>query len=155
LAFGTVNTGTPSTKNETITNTGNTNVQISQITVSGTGYSLSGVSVPVTLTPSQTLTFGVVFNPTIAGSANGSVTVASNATGSPATISLSGTGAQAGLTVSPASFNFGSVVDGQTKSQTFTVTNSGTASLTISQLSISALGYTVNGLSIPSAVAPG
>jgi len=155
LAFGTVNTGTSSTKNETITNTGNTNVQISSIAVSGTGYTLNGVSGPVTLTPSQTFTFGVVFNPTTAGSASGSVTVTSNATGSPASISLSGTGAQAGLTVSPASFSFGSVVDGQTKSQTFTVTNSGAASLTISQLSISAVGYTVNGLSIPSSVAPG
>ncbi len=155
VAFGNVNTGTSSTKNETITNTGNTNVQISSITVSGTGYTLSGASVPVTLTPSQTFTFGVVFTPTAAGSASGSVTVTSNATGSPATIVLSGTGVQAGLTVSPASFNFGSVVDGQTKSQAITVTNSGTASLTISQVSISAVGYTVNGLSIPSTVAPG
>jgi hypothetical protein len=155
LAFGNVNTGSSSTKNVTITNTGNTNVQVSSIAVSGAGYTLTGVSVPATLTPSQTLTFGVVFTPSGAGSSSGSVTVTSNASGSPATISLSGTGAQAGLTVSPASFSFGSVVDGQTKSQSFTITNSGTASLTISQLSISAVGYTVNGLSIPSTVAAG
>jgi len=155
LAFGNVNTGTSSTKTETITNTGNTSVQISQIGVSGTGYTLSGATVPATLNPSQTLTFSVVFTPTTAGAASGSVTITSNAAGSPATIALSGTGAQAGLTVSPASFNFGSVIDGQSKSQNFTITNSGTASLTISQLSISAAGYTVNGLSVPSTVAAG
>lgn len=154
LAFGNVNTGTSSTQSETITNTGNTNVQISSIAVSGTGYTLSGVSGPVTLTPSQTFTFGVLFNPTTAGSASGSVTVTSNATGSPATISLTGTGVQAGLSVSPTSFNFGSVIDGQTQSQTFTITNSGTATLTISQVSITATGYSVNGLSATT-LAPG
>src|SRR5262249_28354429 len=155
LAFGNVNTGSSATQAETITNTGNAAVQITQISASGTGYTLSGVSVPATLNPSQALTFSVVFAPTAAGAASGSVTVTSNAAGSPITIALSGTGAQAGLSVSPASFNFGSVIDGQTKSQSFTITNSGSASLTISQLSISAAGYTVNGLSVPSTVAAG
>jgi len=155
LAFGNVNTGTSSTKSETITNTGNTSVQISQITVSGTGYTLSGATVPATLSPSQSLTLNVVFAPTAAGVASGTVSVTSNASGSPATIALSGTGAQPGLAVNPATFNFGSVIDGQSKSQSFTITNSGTASLTISQLSISAPGYTVNGLSVPSTVAAG
>ncbi len=94
VSFGNVNTGSSGTQTETITNTGNSNVQISQITASGTGFSLSGASTPVTLTPSQALTFSVVFSPTSAGSASGTVTVTSNATGSPATITLSGTGVQ-------------------------------------------------------------
>jgi fibronectin type 3 domain-containing protein len=76
----------------TLSNTGNTNVQISQIAVGGVAYSLSGASAPVTLTPSQKLTFGVIFSPTVAGAVSGSVTITSNATGSPATITLSGTG---------------------------------------------------------------
>jgi fibronectin type 3 domain-containing protein len=46
----------------------------------------------VGLSAGQTLTFSVIFSPTNAGSAPGTVTVTSNATGSPATISLSGTG---------------------------------------------------------------
>jgi predicted phage tail protein len=79
---------------ETITNTGNSAVQISAITVSGTGYSLSGAGA-VTLNPSQTFTFSVIFGPSAAGAANGSITVTSNATGSPAAISLTGTGAVA------------------------------------------------------------
>jgi hypothetical protein len=79
---------------ETITNTGNSAVQISAITVSGTGYSLSGAGA-VTLNPSQTFTFNVTFDPNTAGAANGNITVTSNATGSPAAITLTGTGVAA------------------------------------------------------------
>jgi len=93
LSFGNVTTGTSSaTQNVTITNTGNSNVSISQITFSGAGYSMTGGSAPVTLSPSQNLTLTIQFNPTAAGTVNGSISIASNATGSPALISLSGTG---------------------------------------------------------------
>jgi hypothetical protein len=93
LSFGNVTTGTSSaTQNVTITNTGNSNVSISQINLSGAGYSMMGGSAPVTLTPSQNLTLTVQFSPTTAGVANGSISIVSNASGSPATVSLSGTG---------------------------------------------------------------
>jgi len=93
LNFGNVTIGTSSTsQNVAVTNTGNSKVGISQISVSGTGYSVTGGSAPVTLSPSQTLTLTTQFHPTVAGSANGSISIASNATGSPAAVSLSGTG---------------------------------------------------------------
>jgi hypothetical protein len=41
LSFGNITTGTPyASQNVTITNTGNSNVSISQITLSGAGYSM-------------------------------------------------------------------------------------------------------------------
>ncbi len=93
LSFGNITTGTSSTlQNVTITNTGNSNVSISQITLSGSGYSMTGGSAPATLSPSQNLTLTIQFNPTVAGTVSGSISIASNATGSPALISLSGTG---------------------------------------------------------------
>ena len=93
LNFGSVTTGTSSTsQNVAVTNTGNSKVGISQIAVSGTGYSVTGGSAPVTLSPSQTLTLTTQFNPTAAGSSSGNISIASNATGSPAAVSLSGTG---------------------------------------------------------------
>ncbi|PYK93579.1 MAG: hypothetical protein DME36_08960 [Verrucomicrobia bacterium] len=96
LNFGNVTTGTSSTsQNVAVTNTGNSKVGISQISVSGTGYSATGGSAPVTLSPSQTLTLTTQFHPTAAGSANGTISIASNATGSPAAVSLSGTGVAA------------------------------------------------------------
>ena len=62
--------------------------------MSGTGYSLNGAGA-VTLNPSQTFTFSVIFDPSTTGAASGSITVTSNATGSPAAISLTGTGVTA------------------------------------------------------------
>ncbi|PYU50411.1 MAG: hypothetical protein DMG48_13930 [Acidobacteria bacterium] len=93
LTFGSVTTGTSSTsQNVAVTNTGNSKVGISQIAVSGTEYSVTGGSTPVTLSPSQTLTLTAQFHPAGAGSSNGIISIASNATGSPAAVSLSGTG---------------------------------------------------------------
>jgi hypothetical protein len=95
LSFGSVTTGTSSTHGVTVTNTGNASVKITQIGLSGSaGFSLTGAAVPVTLSASQSLTFNVIFNPTTAGNAAGSVTLTSSATGSPSTISLSGTAVQ-------------------------------------------------------------
>jgi hypothetical protein len=93
LSFGNVTTGaTSASQNLTITDTGNANVTISQLTVSGAGYTVTGGSTPVTLTPAQTLTLVAQFSPTVAGSVNGSISIVSNATGSPAAVTLSGTG---------------------------------------------------------------
>ncbi len=93
LSFGNVTTGTSSaSENVTITNTGNANITISQISVSGTGYSLTGRSTPVTLTPSQNLILVAQFSPLAAGSVSGSISIVSNASGSPTSVTLSGTG---------------------------------------------------------------
>lgn len=82
LTLGNVTTGTSSaSQNVTITNTGNSNVTISQITLSGSGYSTTGGSVPGTLSPSQNLTISVQFSPTTTGSVNGSISIVSNAAG--------------------------------------------------------------------------
>ena len=95
LTFGSVNAGSSSSLPVTVTNTGNSSVQVSAITESGAGFTLAGASTPVTLSPKQSLMFNVSFQPTVAGADGGSVTVTSNASGSPGTISLSGAGVQA------------------------------------------------------------
>ena len=93
LSFGNVTDGaTSATQNITITNTGNSNVTISQIAVSGAGYTVTGGGAPVTLTPSQNVVLGVEFSPASAGSVAGTISIVSNATGSPATVTLSGSG---------------------------------------------------------------
>jgi hypothetical protein len=93
LNFGTVTTGTSSaSQNVLITNTGNSSVTISQITLNGSSYSMTGGGAPVTLSPSQNLTLTIQFSPTAAGILNGSISIVSNANGSPATVSLLGTG---------------------------------------------------------------
>jgi hypothetical protein len=93
LSFGNVTTGTSSAvKNVLITNTGASNAAISQITLSGAGYTMTGGGAPVTLTPSQNITLSVQFAPSVAGALNGTISIVSNASGSPAAVSLTGAG---------------------------------------------------------------
>ncbi len=154
LSFGNVAAGSSASQNITLTNTGNAALQISSVVAAGTGFSVSGVTPPATLNPSQSATLAVRFAPLVAGNATGTITVGNNV-GSPVTITLSGTGTQAGLSVSPASFNYGSVVDGQTKSQNFTLSNTGSAPVTITQISVNGAGYSASGLNTPTTIAVG
>ncbi len=92
LSFGSVNVSSNSTQTATLTNAGNSSVTISNVTVSGAGFNATGVSSGLILAPGQAATLTATFAPSGAGSVTGSVSVASNATNSPDTISLSGTG---------------------------------------------------------------
>jgi hypothetical protein len=94
LSFGNVAVGKSSALSVTFTNAGNSNVTVSKVSVSGAQYSATGVSAGLILAPGQSVTLDATFSPLAAGSSPGSVTVASNATNSPATISLSGDGTQ-------------------------------------------------------------
>ena len=94
LSFGSIDTGATSTLGATLTNSGNSNVTISSVTATGAGFTASNVSSGTVLAPGQSAALNVTFAPTSTGSLTGGVTVASNATNSPATISMTGTGVQ-------------------------------------------------------------
>jgi hypothetical protein len=94
LSFARVNIGSNGVLGVSFTNAGNSNVTVSNVSISGAGFTASGVSTGQILTPGQTATLNVIFTPAAAVGATGSVTVASNATNSPAIISLSGSGVQ-------------------------------------------------------------
>jgi hypothetical protein len=95
LSFGSITAGASGTQSVTLANTGNSSVSVSQISISGTGFSASGFALPVTLAAGQSTSFSATFAPTTTGNLSGSVTVTSNATNSPLAISLSGSGAAA------------------------------------------------------------
>src|SRR5260221_15351 len=94
LGFGNVDIGSNSSLGATLTNNGNSNVTISGVTITGAGFSTSGVTSGTILSPNQSATVTVAFAPTVAQNFTGSVGVTSNATNSPATIALSGVGVQ-------------------------------------------------------------
>jgi hypothetical protein len=101
LVFGNVAVNTPSTLPLTLASTGTTAVTINSATLSGTGFTMSGASFPVTLNPGLAVTLDVKFDPATTGSATGQLTVQSNSATSPsAAISLSGTGESASHQVS-------------------------------------------------------
>jgi hypothetical protein len=83
LSFGSVTLGSNQSLSETVTNTGGSSVTISQVGISGSRFSLSGITAPVTLTPGQSASFSVSFAPTSAGSASGYVTITSTRTAEP------------------------------------------------------------------------
>jgi hypothetical protein len=146
LSFGNVTTGTSSAgQNITITNTGNSSVTIAQINLNGAGYSMTGSSAPVTLTPSQNLTLTIQFSPTVAGTVNGSISIVSDATGSPASVPLSGTGVL--LNVSPTTLSFGNqIVNTTSGAQAVTLSNGGSTAITINNVQAAA-PFAVSGFS--------
>jgi hypothetical protein len=146
VSFGTVANGTTNSQSVQLKNTGGTSVTISAAAVSGTGFKLSGISLPLTLAAAQTSNFTVGFNPTASGSVTGSVTIKSNATTNPTyTLALSGTGASSTRTISlgTTSLNFGSEIIGGSSPLQVAVKNSGNSSLTISAINVTGTGFSV------------
>jgi hypothetical protein len=93
VPFGDVTDGSPAYQSVTLTSSGTAAVTLSAGSVSGTGYTISGVSFPSTLDPAQTATLEIEFDPTAPGVSDGVVTLTSNSsTGTTSAISLSGTG---------------------------------------------------------------
>jgi hypothetical protein len=91
LNFGNVNVSSSSAQNITMTNAGNSSVTIAQVMVAGAGFNSTGAS-GTTLAPGQTTALTSTFAPSAGGAASGKITVSSNATNSPSSISLSGMG---------------------------------------------------------------
>ena len=101
LAFGNVVLSTPTTQSVTLTSAGTASVAVSSIVATGSGFTVSGATLPLTLTPGQQATLSVQFDPTVIGSAAGTLTITSNSsTNGTAAISLTGTGIAAAYKVS-------------------------------------------------------
>jgi len=93
LAFGNETVGSTGNLAVILKNTGNLNVTISQVSLTGIDASVSSGLDGQTLAPGQTATVVVSFAPKSAERMSGSVQISSNATNSPTVITLSGTGA--------------------------------------------------------------
>ncbi|MGB6193389.1 MAG: choice-of-anchor D domain-containing protein [Terracidiphilus sp.] len=92
IAFGNVLLSTPSTQSITLSATGSA-VTVNGATASGTGFSVSGATFPMTVNPGASATINVAFDPTTAGAATGTLTIANNSTNNgSAAITLTGTG---------------------------------------------------------------
>jgi len=97
INFGGITTGTGSDTREAVfTNTSNGAVTIDTITKTGTdqdNFSLTGTCANVaTISAGASCTMAISFNPTFAGTKSAAISVTSNASGSPHTVTLSGNG---------------------------------------------------------------
>ena len=89
LGFGSAVINTPVSLTVKITNTGSVAVNITKDTVTGTGFS-TGITVPISLNPTQSVNVPVIFTPAAAGSVAGNLTL--TASGISVVVPLSGTG---------------------------------------------------------------
>ncbi|HEV2342951.1 MAG TPA: choice-of-anchor D domain-containing protein, partial [Actinocrinis sp.] len=91
LNFGNQNVGTTSgAQNVTVTNSGTATASVTSIAASG-DYAQTNTC-GTSIAAAASCTISVTFKPTAAGSRAGAITITSNATNSPSTVSLSGTG---------------------------------------------------------------
>lgn len=146
LSFGNQNVGTTSAaKSVALTNSGTAALIITSITVTGTNagdFTQSNTCPisPATLASGANCTISVTFTPSATGARSASVSISDNATGSPQSVALSGTGVvQApAVTLNPTGVNFGDQqLTTTSPPQTVSLTNSGTAALTITSIAIS------------------
>src|SRR5205807_4640362 len=139
LSFGSQATGNASAaQTVTLSNTGGP-LSISSMAVTGTnagdfsetntcGSSVAG---------GANCTISITFTPAAAGSRVGAVTITDNATGSPQSVALTGTGVVSTVSLSLSSLSFtGQIVGSSSSAQAVTLSNSGSGALTISSLTV-------------------
>lgn len=155
VSFGSVQIGNSVSQSVVLNNTGGSNLTISKATVSGTGFSVSGLTLPLTLAPKQSASFTTTFAPQSSRSISGSVSLEYSrgergrfVFGSITKVSLTGTGTTSGqLTANPSSLNFASVQVGSSASLSETLANTGGSTVAISQANLSGAGFSISGLS--------
>ena len=138
ISFGSVTEGTSKTVAVTITNTGPGNVSFSKASLVANDFSMSGIALPLTLSPRAHVIVYVKFAPLQATSYSGHILIESNATNSLVNYTISGSGILGTLVPTPSSANFGDVPEGTTNSQTIQLKNTGTTTETISGATLSA-----------------
>lgn len=148
VGFGTVTVGQTNSQPVIVSNGGNEALTVSSYSVTGTGFSVTGLTTPFTVQPGQSASFNVAFGPTAAGAVTGSISLSSNAPNSPLALALTGTGAAAtaGLTASPSSVAFGNVTLNASDSQNVSLKNTGNSNVTISAISVTGAGFSDSGV---------
>jgi hypothetical protein len=154
LSFGNVAIGIKQNQTGSLSNTGGTSLTVSQATVTGAAFTISGLNLPLTLAPGQTAGFTATFTPQGTGSSSGSI--AFSGTAPTETVTLAGSGLASGsLAANPASVSFGSVRIGSPQSQTITLKNGGTTPATLSSVAASGSGFSLSGIGLPTTVQAG
>ncbi|MGA7622118.1 MAG: choice-of-anchor D domain-containing protein, partial [Candidatus Acidiferrales bacterium] len=146
IAFGSVAVGSEVTKTVQLSSSGS--VTISHMSFSGSGVSVSGLSLPVTLSAGHDANLTITYKPISAGTLSGSVLIASNASDSSMAIDLSGTAtsnSSSTLTATPSSISFGTVAVGHESTQTVRLANTGDEQITVTSLAPSVSNVSVSG----------
>jgi hypothetical protein len=152
LDFGAIAVGSKKKESITVTNSspaGGGTVSVTNIVVTGAGFTLTAPTGPFSLAPGQSSTLTVSFAPKAAGDVAGQLSIFVSGTPDSGDISLSGSTISGNqLVVSPAKLNFGGVSLGSSKKLTATLTV-GDSDVTIASASWNGQGYAITGIDFP------
>jgi hypothetical protein len=156
LSLGSVAVGSSRTQALALSNSGGSSLTISGATVSGTGFSVSGLTFPYTLAAGGSASLSVIFTPSTTGTDSATLSLSSNASDPTVGVSLTGSGTTSSgtLGVTPGSMSFGSVTIGTTQTQSGSLTASG-GSVTVSSSSSNNSAFTLGGFTLPVTLAAG
>jgi len=156
LSFGDVTVGHNQPLAVTVSNTGASSVTISQVQTSGSAFTESGITTPLTLGPGTNTIISVTFTPTAAGNATGTLTLTSNASNPTLTVNLSGTGTTTTgqLGVSASTIAVGDMVVGTSGTASANLNATG-ANVTVTGAGTDNTAFVVSGISLPMTIFAG
>src|SRR4029077_3416178 len=150
LPFGSVPTGQTQTQVLVLANSGQTNVIVSAINLSGSEFSLPNLTLPLPVAAGQSVAIEVSFSPTAVGLIQGGGTITSNASNANLALRLRGTGAKGnGVVASPSNIAFGQVAVGKSSTLPVVLTNARSGKVAISALTTIGNGFSVSGVTTP------
>lgn len=174
--FGTTTTSTNVVKTYTIQNTGTANLSVANVAMNtGSVFAVGGITLPATIAAGGSTTFTVTFNSAATGTFNDTVLVTSDdadeaaynydvtatipAAASPE-INIQGNSATiADGDVTPAvadDTDFGTTTTSTNVVKTYTIQNTGTANLSVTNVAMNAGSvFAVGGITLPATVLPG
>lgn len=161
INFGNVQVGGSVIMPITINNTSKNSATITQVAMSGAGFTFVGPTLPIVVGAQQKMQLSAMFAPQAAGNFTGVgtasyvTTVGNHSYNGTMNANLTGTGIAGGFLSAPSSMSFGNVTVGSSQSQTLAISNTGGASITISSDAINGSGFTASGLSFPYTLAAG
>jgi len=152
LSFGSVAIGSHSTLPVVLVNARTWKVSLTAIQTTGSTFSASGATFPLTLNPGQSVTLNVTFSPLSTGEVGGSLLVS----GPGVNVPLMGTGTTATgqLTITPATLNFGNVALDTTVTEPMTLTAGG-SSVTVYSAATGGSQFVLQGASFPVTISAG
>lgn len=147
LSFGSVNVGSAASRTTQIQNTGTAALNVTAIArAAGTSteYTFTPAA-PFTIDAGGSMTLSVTYTPVDTGTDTGSLVITSNASTSPTSLQLTGTGtapppaAQPVINLNPSALDFGTAaVGGVPAVRTTSIQNTGTADLNVTGIALSA-----------------
>jgi hypothetical protein len=124
--------------------------------ISNPAFVFGGPQLPVAISASQSLTVNISFAPTAPGPVSGQMSITGDAQNSPVNLPLSGTGTAPIISVNPPSVSFGNqTVNSTSGGQTVTVSNTGQAAMSVSQVTVSPSQFVTVGPTPPYTISPG